>query len=85
MYEPDDLAGPGAGWIDWLHVCDGDGEGEQAEHHHGGPPPAQHQPGSGHASLAAAALTFVQANASTNYQMANSMNSASNHKINQDY
>ena len=85
MYEPDDLAGPGAGWIDWLHVCDGDGEGEQAEHHHGGPPPAQHQPRSGHSTLAAAALTFVQANANThNNQMANSMNSVQNHR-NQNY
>ena len=67
-------------------MCDGDGEGEQAEHHHGGPPPAQHQQRSGHCTLAAAAtLTFVLANANKNNQMANSMNSASNHKINQDY
>ena len=66
-------------------MCDGEGEGEQAEHHHGGPPPAQHQPGSGHPSLAAAAtLTFVLANAKKNNQMANSMNSVQNHRS-EDY
>ena len=65
-------------------MCDGEGEGEQAEHHHGGPPPAQHQPGSGHATPAAAALTFVLANAKKNNQMANSMNSVQNHRS-EDY
>ena len=65
-------------------MCDGDGEGEQAEHHHGGPPPAQHQPRWRHASLAAATLTFVLANAKKNNQMANSMNSVQNHRS-EDY